>query len=162
MVNGSPRRRCENSRTASESARYQASDSTQAIRHLCRGGRQSPFSQRDVALPTEGRGARVVGRVGAELTAEAGREAARVAALNVLASQVFGVTRYGDTVSGCKEPRINGAVSVRRVGALPAGPGRAEWVARQGGGQNGRRRRPTWRRDRAERRTSADADREQR
>ena len=97
MVNGSPRRRCENSRTASESARYQASDSTQAIRHLCRGGRQSPFSQRDVALPTEGRGARVVGRVGAELTAEAGREAARVAALNVLASQVFGVTRYGDT-----------------------------------------------------------------
>ena len=36
-------------------------------------------------LPTEGRRARVVGRVGAELDAEAGREAARFAALNALA-----------------------------------------------------------------------------
>jgi enamine deaminase RidA (YjgF/YER057c/UK114 family) len=36
-------------------------------------------------LPTEGREAKFVGRVGAELDVEAGRKASRVAALNVLA-----------------------------------------------------------------------------
>lgn len=36
-------------------------------------------------LPTEGRSAKFIGRVGAELDLEAGRDAARVAALNVLA-----------------------------------------------------------------------------
>ena len=36
-------------------------------------------------LPTEGHEAKVVGRVGAELDVEAGRKAARLAALNVLA-----------------------------------------------------------------------------
>ena len=36
-------------------------------------------------LPTEGHGAKFVGRVGAELDVEAGRQAAQVAALNVLA-----------------------------------------------------------------------------
>jgi enamine deaminase RidA (YjgF/YER057c/UK114 family) len=36
-------------------------------------------------LPTEGRSAKAVGRVGAELDAEAGRQAARLAALNGLA-----------------------------------------------------------------------------
>jgi enamine deaminase RidA (YjgF/YER057c/UK114 family) len=36
-------------------------------------------------LPTEGRTAKVTGRVGAEIDAEAGRKAARVAALNALA-----------------------------------------------------------------------------
>jgi enamine deaminase RidA (YjgF/YER057c/UK114 family) len=36
-------------------------------------------------LPTEGRGAKFIGRVGAELDVEAGRRAARLAALNVLA-----------------------------------------------------------------------------
>jgi enamine deaminase RidA (YjgF/YER057c/UK114 family) len=36
-------------------------------------------------LPTEGHSAKFVGRVGAELDVEAGREAARLAALNVLA-----------------------------------------------------------------------------
>ena len=36
-------------------------------------------------LPTEGRGAKFVGRVGAELDVEAGRQAAHLAALNVLA-----------------------------------------------------------------------------
>jgi enamine deaminase RidA (YjgF/YER057c/UK114 family) len=35
-------------------------------------------------LPTEGRGAKFVGRVGAELDVEAGRKAAQLAALNVL------------------------------------------------------------------------------
>jgi hypothetical protein len=36
-------------------------------------------------LPTEGHGAKLVGRVGAELDAEVWREAAHLAALNVLA-----------------------------------------------------------------------------
>src|SRR6202042_1650973 len=36
-------------------------------------------------LPTEGRGAKFVGRIGAELDVEAGRKAARLAALNALA-----------------------------------------------------------------------------
>src|SRR4030088_2879962 len=36
-------------------------------------------------LPTEGHGAKLVGRVGAELDVEAGRKAAHLAALNVLA-----------------------------------------------------------------------------
>jgi enamine deaminase RidA (YjgF/YER057c/UK114 family) len=36
-------------------------------------------------LPTEGHGAKFVGRVGAELDVEAGRQAAQLAALNVLA-----------------------------------------------------------------------------
>ena len=36
-------------------------------------------------LPTEGHGAKFIGRVGAEVDVEAGREAARLAALNVLA-----------------------------------------------------------------------------
>src|SRR4051794_1712946 len=36
-------------------------------------------------LPTEGRAAKFVGRVGAELDVEAGRQAARLAAMNVLA-----------------------------------------------------------------------------
>ena len=38
-----------------------------------------------VMLPTEGRGAKFIGRVGAELDVEAGRKAAYLAALNVLA-----------------------------------------------------------------------------
>ncbi|MGC1687835.1 MAG: RidA family protein [Candidatus Acidiferrales bacterium] len=36
-------------------------------------------------LPTEGRGAKFIGRVGAELDVDAGRKAARLAALNALA-----------------------------------------------------------------------------
>ena len=36
-------------------------------------------------LPTEGRGAKFIGRVGAEMDVETGRQAARLAALNVLA-----------------------------------------------------------------------------
>jgi enamine deaminase RidA (YjgF/YER057c/UK114 family) len=36
-------------------------------------------------LPTEGRSAKITGRVGAELAVEAGRQAARLAALNALA-----------------------------------------------------------------------------
>ena len=36
-------------------------------------------------LPTEGRGAKFIGRVGAELDVQSGRQAARLAALNALA-----------------------------------------------------------------------------
>lgn len=36
-------------------------------------------------LPTEGRSAKIIGRIGAELDVEAGRKAAQLAALNVLA-----------------------------------------------------------------------------
>src|SRR6202171_3154968 len=35
-------------------------------------------------LPTEGRGAKFIGRIGAELDVQAGRQAARLAALNAL------------------------------------------------------------------------------
>ena len=46
-------------------------------------------------LPTEGREAKFVGRVGAELDVEAARKAARLAALNVLAvaTPAFGIAR---------------------------------------------------------------------
>src|SRR5437764_15051500 len=42
-------------------------------------------------LPTVGRGAKFIGRFGAELDVDAGREAAKLAALNVLAA--FGIAR---------------------------------------------------------------------
>ncbi len=47
-------------------------------------------------LPTEGHEARFIGHVGAELDVEAGRQAARLAGLNVLAScraPAFGIAR---------------------------------------------------------------------
>jgi hypothetical protein len=48
-------------------------------------------------LPTEGRAAKYVGRIGAELDVEAGRKAARLAALNLLAvTRIFGITRQGE------------------------------------------------------------------
>jgi enamine deaminase RidA (YjgF/YER057c/UK114 family) len=59
-------------------------------------------------LPTEGHEAKVVGRVGAELDVEAGRKAARLAALNVLAvarqhlgslDKVLRVVRLGVSVA---------------------------------------------------------------
>jgi len=59
-------------------------------------------------LPTEGRGAKFVGRVGAELDVEAGRKAAYLAALNVLAvarkhlgslDQVTRIVRLGVSVA---------------------------------------------------------------
>lgn len=59
-------------------------------------------------LPTEGHGAKVVGRVGAELDVEGGRQAARIAALNVLAvarehlgslDQVTRVVRLGVSIA---------------------------------------------------------------
>ena len=59
-------------------------------------------------LPTEGRGAKFIGRVGAELDVEAGRRAARLAALNVLAvarehlgslDKVTRIVRFGVSVA---------------------------------------------------------------
>ena len=49
-------------------------------------------------LPTEGREAKFIGRVGAELDVEAGRKAAHLAALNVLAVVLaaFGIARQSD------------------------------------------------------------------
>jgi hypothetical protein len=46
-------------------------------------------------LPTEGRAAKFVGRVGAELDVEAGRKAARLAALSGRAG-AFGISRQSD------------------------------------------------------------------
>ena len=65
-------------------------------------------------LPTEGRAAKFVGRVGAELDVEAGRKAARLAALNVLAvarehlrslDKVTPVVRLGVSVATSGRPR---------------------------------------------------------
>jgi enamine deaminase RidA (YjgF/YER057c/UK114 family) len=59
-------------------------------------------------LPTEGRGVKFLGRVGAELDVEAGRKAAHLAALNVLAvarqhlgslDKVTGIVRLGVSVA---------------------------------------------------------------
>ena len=75
-------------------------------------------------LPTEGRGAKFVGRVGAELDVEAGRKAARLAALNVLGvarqhlgslDRVARVVRLGVSVATSgdvrDQPRVADAVS---------------------------------------------------
>jgi enamine deaminase RidA (YjgF/YER057c/UK114 family) len=65
-------------------------------------------------LPTEGHGAKVVGRIGAELDVEAGRQAARLAALNVLAvarehlgslDRVTRVARLGVSVAASGDVR---------------------------------------------------------
>src|SRR5712671_525607 len=75
-------------------------------------------------LPTEGRAAKFVGRVGAELDVEAGRKAARLAALNALAvarkhlgslDKVTRIVRLGVSIatSGdvCDQPKVADAAS---------------------------------------------------
>jgi len=75
-------------------------------------------------LPTEGREAKFIGRVGAELDVEAGRNAARLAALNVLAvarrylgslDKVTRIVRLGVSVATAgdvrEQPRIADAAS---------------------------------------------------
>src|SRR5260370_42322552 len=70
-------------------------------------------------LPTEGRGAKFIGRVGAELNVQEGREAARLAALNALAvarqhlgslDKVTRIVRLGVSVapvgSGLEAPKV--------------------------------------------------------
>ena len=65
-------------------------------------------------LPTEGHGEKFVGRVGAELDVEAGRKAARLAALNVLAvarqhlgslDKVTRIVRLGVSVATSRDVR---------------------------------------------------------
>ena len=65
-------------------------------------------------LPTEGRTAKFIGRVGAELDVEAGRQAARIAALNALAvarqhlgslDKVTRIVRLGVSVATAREVR---------------------------------------------------------
>ena len=75
-------------------------------------------------LPTEGHEAKVVGRIGAELDVDAGRKAARVAALNVLAvarqhlgslDKVTRIVRLGVSVATSgdvrDQPRVADAAS---------------------------------------------------
>jgi enamine deaminase RidA (YjgF/YER057c/UK114 family) len=75
-------------------------------------------------LPTEGREAKFVGRVGGELDVETGRKAARLAALNVLAvarehlgslDKVTGVVRLGVSVATSgdfrEQPKVADAAS---------------------------------------------------
>ena len=75
-------------------------------------------------LPTEGHWAKFIGRVGAELDVEAGREAARLAALNVLAvarqhlgslDRVTRVVRLGVSVATAgdvrEQPKVADAAS---------------------------------------------------
>jgi enamine deaminase RidA (YjgF/YER057c/UK114 family) len=75
-------------------------------------------------LPTEGRGAKFIGRVGAELDVEAGRKAAHLAALNVLAvarqhlgslDRVTRVVRLGVSVATSgdvrEQPKVADAAS---------------------------------------------------
>jgi enamine deaminase RidA (YjgF/YER057c/UK114 family) len=75
-------------------------------------------------LPTEGRGAKFIGRVGAELNVEAGRQAAHLAVLNALAvarrhlgslDTVTRVVRLGGSVATSgdvrDQPKVAGAAS---------------------------------------------------
>ena len=79
-------------------------------------------------LPTEGRGAKFIGRVGAELDVEAGRQAARLAALNALAvtrqhlgtlDKVTRVLRLGVSVATVGDVRAS--ESCRRRFGVAAG-----------------------------------------
>src|SRR5216684_247712 len=104
-------------------------------------------------LPTEGRGAKFIGRVGAELDVGAGREAAKLAALNVLAvarqhlgslDKVTRIVRLGVSVatSGdcprtAESRRRRLGVAARRLrkrqGPLPPGVWRRKPSARHPG-----------------------------
>ena len=75
-------------------------------------------------LPTEGREAKIIGRVGAELDVEAGRKAAHLAALNVLAvarkhlgslDKVTRIVRLGVSVAASGDVRDQPKVA-RRFG----------------------------------------------
>ena len=79
-------------------------------------------------LPTEGLRAKFIGRVGAELDVEAGREAAHLAALNVLAvarqhlgslDKVTRVVRLGVSVATSGDVRDQPKVADARFGAPP-------------------------------------------
>jgi len=57
----------------------------EAVRQLCGSGADGQSAFLSGMLPTEGHGAKFVARVGAEIDVEAGRNAARLAVLNILA-----------------------------------------------------------------------------
>jgi hypothetical protein len=59
-------------------------------------------------LPTEGREARFIGRVGAEIDAQAGRKAARLAALNALAVVREHLGSLDSSESRCPDWRVGG------------------------------------------------------
>jgi enamine deaminase RidA (YjgF/YER057c/UK114 family) len=76
-------------------------------------------------LPTEGRGAKFIGRVGAELDVETGRKAAHLAALNVLAvarqhlgslDKVTRIVRLGVSIATSGDVRDQPKVADARFG----------------------------------------------
>ena len=66
-------------------------------------------------LPTEGRGATFIGRIGADLDVQAGRQAARLAALNALAvaRSAFGIARQSDADRAARRVGGHGGRSPR-------------------------------------------------
>lgn len=91
-------------------------------------------------LPTEGREAKVIGRVGAELDVEAGQRAAYLVALNVLAvarrhlgslDRVMRVVRLGVSVATFgdvrDEPRVADAASALLQDVFGKDKSRADW-----------------------------------
>src|ERR1700693_4645171 len=81
-------------------------------------------------LPTEGHEAKFIGRVGAELDVEAGRKAARIAALNVLAvarqhlgslDKITRIVRLGVSVATSRDVRDQPKVADARSELLHAG-----------------------------------------
>src|SRR5436853_6666673 len=66
-------------------------------------------------LPTEGHAAKIIGRVGAELDVEAGRKAAYLAALNVLA---VARKHVGSLDKVTRIVRLGGSVALRERSAI--------------------------------------------
>jgi enamine deaminase RidA (YjgF/YER057c/UK114 family) len=83
-------------------------------------------------LPTEGHGAKFIGRVGAELDVEAGRKAAHLAALNVLGvarqhlgslDKVMRIVRLGVSVATSGDVRDQPAAWIMVEGTVAIGAG---------------------------------------
>src|SRR5258706_569294 len=92
-------------------------------------------------LPTEGRGAKFVGRVGAELDVEAGRAAAHLAALNVLAvaRQHLGSLDKVTRIVRCAQPGAGSDQGSDRRDSLP----HIQTLRNEPVGVHGRRRCPS-------------------
>jgi enamine deaminase RidA (YjgF/YER057c/UK114 family) len=86
QANGNSRRlsACQR-RAAVERTWHQAPGAAAAVWHLREAVQTGNLLFLTGMLPTEGRGAKFIGRVGAELDVQEGRQAARLAALNALA-----------------------------------------------------------------------------
>lgn len=86
LENGNARRLSPSERrAAAQGTRHQVTHATGAVGTYVEAVQTGNLLFLTGMLPTEGRGAQFVGRVGAELDVEAGRKAAHLAALNVLA-----------------------------------------------------------------------------